>query len=42
MKLIRLPQEPRRSPVIHLKLRSGRYRSWKTFLDQAYWSVELK
>lgn len=42
MKLIRLPQEPRRSPVIHLKLRSGRYRSWRTFLDQAYWSVELR
>ena len=42
MKLFRHPVEPRRSPVIHLKLRSGRYRSWKTFLDSAYWSVELK
>lgn len=42
MKLFRQPVEPRRSPVIHLKLRSGKYRSWKTFLDNAYWSVELK
>ena len=42
MKLVRLPAEPKRSPVIRLKLRSGKYRSWKAFLDNAYWSVELK
>ena len=42
MALFRLPIEPRRSPVIRLKLRSGRYESWRTFLDNAYWSVELK
>jgi len=42
MRLIRLPVEPRRSPVIRMKLRSGRYQSWKAFLDNAYWSVELK
>lgn len=42
MRLIRLPAEPRRSPVIRMKLRSGRYQSWKAFLDNAYWSVELK
>jgi len=41
MKLIRPSTEPRRSPVIHMKLRSGRYGSWKAFLDHAYWSVEL-
>ncbi len=42
LKLVRKPIKPRRSPVIHLKLRSGKYQSWKQFLDHAYWSVELK
>ncbi len=42
MRLIRRPVQPRRSPVIHLKLLSGRYGSWKAFLDNAYWSVELE
>ena len=42
LKLVRRPVKPRRSPVIHLKLRSGKYQSWKQFLDNAYWSVELK
>jgi len=41
MKLVKPPREPRRSPVIHMKLRSGKYRSWKAFLSSAYWSVEL-
>jgi len=42
MKLIAKPQKPHRSPVINLKLSHDRYRSWKQFLDYAYWSVELK
>ncbi|KPJ73751.1 MAG: HNH endonuclease [Planctomycetes bacterium DG_20] len=42
LKLIRSPAEPRRSPVIALHLGHQRYRSWKQFLDHAYWSVELK
>jgi 5-methylcytosine-specific restriction endonuclease McrA len=42
LKLYRKPAKPRRSPVIRLKLRSGKYQSWKQFLDHAYWSVELK
>jgi len=42
MTLIRSPRQPRRSPVIRMKLRSPKYWSWKTFLDNAYWSVELK
>jgi 5-methylcytosine-specific restriction endonuclease McrA len=42
MHLTKRPVEPKRSPVIRLKLRSGRYRSWKNFLNDAYWSVELK
>jgi len=42
MHLTRRPVKPRRSPVLHLKLRSPKYQSWKTFLDNAYWEVELK
>lgn len=42
MKLIRKPAKPRRNPLIHLHLSHRRYKSWKQFLDHAYWSVELK
>lgn len=42
MKLIRKPEKPRRSPVLNLKLTHKKYESWKTFLDTAYWNVELK
>lgn len=41
IKLIRQPEKPRRNPVIRLKLSDGRYASWKQFLDNAYWDVEL-
>jgi 5-methylcytosine-specific restriction endonuclease McrA len=40
--LIRQPEKPRRSPLLNLKLTNSKYQSWKTFLDNAYWSVELK
>jgi len=42
MKLIVRPIKPRRSPTINISMVDGRYRSWKQFLDHAYWSVELK
>ncbi|MEM7623509.1 MAG: HNH endonuclease [Planctomycetota bacterium] len=42
MQLIREPVRPRRNPLISVKLRSGKYDSWKAFLDEAYWSVELR
>lgn len=42
MKLMSQPKKPKRSPLISLKLNSERYASWREFLDQAYWSVELK
>ncbi len=42
MKLIKKPIRPNRSPVLGLNLTDGRYRSWKQFLDHAYWTVELK
>jgi len=42
LRLIHKPVEPRRSPAISLHLTHQRYRSWKQFLDHAYWSVELR
>ena len=42
MTLIRKPIKPKRNPAISIKLLDGRYASWKAFLDNAYWSVELK
>ena len=40
--LITKPRKPRRSPIVDFKLSNDKYRSWKHFIDQAYWSVELK
>lgn len=42
MTLIRPPHKPRRNPAISVRLGSGKYASWKSFLDNAYWSVELR
>jgi 5-methylcytosine-specific restriction endonuclease McrA len=42
MGLIRKPEKPKRSPLLNLKLTHKKYQSWRTFLDNAYWSVELK
>jgi len=41
MTLIREPVRPRRTPGISLRLGASRYETWRTFLDNAYWSVEL-
>ncbi len=42
MALVRAPLKPKRHPVINLRLGSDRYACWQQFLDNAYWSVELK
>lgn len=41
MRMVRRPVRPARNPVIALRLGSDKYKSWKAFLDNAYWSVEL-
>lgn len=41
IKLIREPAKPKRSPLLSAKLLNPRYASWKAFLDEAYWSVDL-
>jgi len=42
IRLIRQPVRPKRNPVISLRMGSDKYASWRAFLDNAYWSVELK
>lgn len=42
MKLYRKPERPKRNPVIALRLGHEKYASWKQFLDEAYWGVELR
>ncbi len=42
MRLIRRPHKPKRNPVISLRLGSDKYACWQAFLDNAYWSVELR
>ena len=42
MHLIKQPVKPKRSPLLSVKLGNPKYQSWKSFLDSAYWSVDLK
>jgi 5-methylcytosine-specific restriction endonuclease McrA len=42
MRLWAKPHKPRRNPLITIRLGQEKYASWKAFLDEAYWSVELR
>ena len=42
MKLIRKPSRPNLNPLIIIHLSKKKYASWKTFLNEAYWNVELQ
>ena len=42
MRLVRRPVKPKLNPVILAHLEKKKYASWKTFLDEAYWNVELQ
>jgi 5-methylcytosine-specific restriction endonuclease McrA len=42
MTLVKKPIKPKHNLLVHIHLGHHRYRSWKQFLDHAYWSVELK
>lgn len=41
MKLIRKPTIPNLNPVIRMHIGKKKYASWKKFLDEAYWNIEL-
>ena len=40
--LLRRPVEPSRKPAVRLRIGRRRYDSWKAFLNEAYWTVELR
>jgi len=40
--LIRNPERPKQSPLLSVKLGNPKYESWRTFLNNAYWSVDLE
>lgn len=42
MKLAKEPVRPKRSPLMAIKLGNPKYVSWRSFVDAAYWSVDLK
>ncbi len=42
MKLLSKPVKPATSPVLRIRLSDHKYRSWRQFLNHAYWNVELK
>ena len=42
MKLRKKPVKPKRNPVISLRLGTDKYACWQAFLDDVYWSVELR
>lgn len=42
MKLAKKPVRPKRSPLLAVKLSEPKYVSWKSFVNAAYWSVDLK
>ena len=42
MRLVQRPVRPKQSPLLQGKLQNPRYESWKSFLSDAYWNVDLK
>jgi 5-methylcytosine-specific restriction endonuclease McrA len=41
MKLLRQPRRPRHNPVLAHKMNNPKYKTWRTFLGRASWSVEI-
>ena len=42
MRLVRVPKPPSQHPLLRRKLKNPKYESWKAFLSEAYWNVDLK
>ncbi len=41
MKLVRAPKKPAGHPLIRASWIGHYHEEWKSFLDEAYWNVEL-
>jgi len=42
MKLIKRPRVPKHNPTLRVHIGSPKYASWKNFISEAYWTVEIK
>ena len=42
MQLIRTPVRPRLNPAIVTHVTKRKFASWRSFLDEAYWNIELE
>lgn len=42
MKLIRTPRVPKHNPTLRVHIGSPKYASWKNFVSEMYWTVEIK
>ncbi len=42
MQLVRAPRRPKTCPDRSVRLRRRQYEAWKVFLNEAYWTVELR
>ncbi len=42
LRLFKSPEKPRWHPLVRLSLTHSRYEVWRSFLDLAYWNVELQ
>ncbi len=42
MSLVRTPRRPKTCPDRSVRLRRRHYEAWKVFLNEAYWTVELR
>jgi 5-methylcytosine-specific restriction endonuclease McrA len=41
MPLAKAPERPRTSPLLSMKLSSRKYQSWRVFLENSQWSIDL-
>lgn len=41
MPLVKTPERPRTSPLLSMKLSSRKYQSWRVFLENTQWSIDL-
>jgi hypothetical protein len=42
MSLVKQPVEPRYNPMLKVHIESRKYETWKNFISEAYWNVELQ
>jgi 5-methylcytosine-specific restriction endonuclease McrA len=41
MPLVKQPERPRTSPLLNTKLSNRKYESWRIFLENSNWSIDI-